>query len=211
MTDVDDDDLRLDLAAALAPGDVLMLLRGDGPLERATVTDVRGLDVVVAVDGAVRISTAELLTARLRDPTTAWFASFVARGGEDRPGGVRLLTLTIAQAVRIEDPRRWSERVPFSCVALLREEGAAGLVRGTVVDLGLTGTAVLVAGDAAPLDAHVGVTLEGDGRGAIAFRAQVVRRHETAGRTLLGLEVLGISAVDHARLARLLARHTDDA
>ena len=200
------DDARLDLAAILEPGDVLELFRADGPLVRLTVAAVEDTDLVGVVDAAARVRTADLLTARLHRGDDAWFATFLVRGGEEeRPDGTRRVTLAIGDALQVTS-ERWAERVPLHCAALLREESGSDLLRGTVTDASLTGVAVLVHGDAVPLDAHVGATLEGDGRGAIAFRARVIRRAPVPGGYLLGLEILGISGADHGRLARVLAR-----
>ena len=204
-----DDDLRLDLATTLAPGETVTLYRGDGPLLTVGITSVDGVDVVGAVDPAARVRTADLLTARLYAEDAAWFATFVVRGVAAHADGPAVVELRVGDALRVTS-ERWSERVPFRCTALIREEAGGDLLRGTTTDLSLTGVGVFVHGDAVPLDAHVGVTLEGDGRGAVTFRGAVVRRAPAPGGQLLGLEVLGVSRADHGRLARLLHRQARD-
>jgi hypothetical protein len=203
-----DDDLPLVLATTLVPGETLTLLRGDGPLIVVGITAVDGVDVAGAIDPASRLGTGELLTARLYSDDAAWFATFVVQGVDRHADGPAVVDLRLGDALRVTS-ERWSERVAFGCAALVREEAGGAVLRGRVVDLSLTGVGVVIHGDAVPLDAHVGVTLEGDGRGSIAFRAAVVRRAPVAGGHLLGLEVLGVSRADHGRLARLLRRHAD--
>ncbi len=205
-----DDDLRPDLAAALVPGTTMTFLRGDGPLLTVGITAVEGVDVVGAVDPEASLRAADLLTARVRGHDGNWFATFVVRGVERRGDGPAVVELRIGDALRVTSGR-WSERAPFRCSVLLRDEAGAGVLRGTVTDLSQTGVGLRLHGDALPLGAHVGVTLEGDGRGAIAFRGAVVRRAPAPGGHLVGIEVLGISRTDHGRLARLLHRRADEA
>jgi hypothetical protein len=170
------------------------------------LTAVDGVDVEGTPEDECRLAPSDLLTARVYADDAAWFGTFLVRGSRPRASGPALVALRVGDALRVTS-ERWAERAPVDFPALLRvEPGRDAPIRGTATDVSLTGVGIFVWDDDPLPGERVGVTLAGEGGGAIAFRGRVVRCARVGHGSLLGVEILGISADDHRRLAQLIAR-----
>jgi PilZ domain len=198
-------DSRTAFAESLEPGTELDLNRADGPVVRAIVIAIEGVDVQLRV-GAAPLPVGSLATVRVHWRDAAWFVTFIVVDDQDAADG--LVTARIGDAFAV-DSERWAQRVPVAVAGVMRpERGLAAVIRCESVDASLTGVALRLHDEAPEPGTVVGVVLAGDGDGSIAFRGRVSRTSPLPGGVMAAVELIGISLDDHRRLARLIDKKT---